>query len=173
MQPCRIPPTGARALGRWQKLPRARTRAPGSLSSRIHATKPHPAPQGREPSGNNRYYPKPDPGLFDHCQHESMQPCRIPPHRGASPRGTTDIIPSRTQGSLITASMNPCNHAASRLTGARALGEQQILPQAESRAPKLLPARIQITMPHPAPKGRKFSLKMKDVNFQPEKYSRC
>ena len=103
---------------------------------------PHPAPQGREPSGSDRHYPKSEPGLPDYCYHESRQPCGIPPPRGASPRDATGITPSRNQGSLITAITNPGNHAASRPTGARALGKRQTLPQAGTRAPELLLSRI-------------------------------
>jgi len=114
---------------------------------------PHPAPQGREPAGCNRQYPRPDPGLPDHCNHESMQPRRTPPHRDASPRDATDNTPGRIQGSRITAIMNPCNHAASHPTGARALGMQQTIPQAETKAPRLLLSRIHATMLHPAPHG--------------------
>jgi hypothetical protein len=43
----------------------AGTRAPGLLLSRIQTAMPHPAPQGREPSGYDRHYPKWDPGLHD------------------------------------------------------------------------------------------------------------
>lgn len=34
---------------------------------------PHPAPKGREPSGGDRQYPKPEPRLADHCHHKSIQ----------------------------------------------------------------------------------------------------
>ena len=62
-----------------------------------HAAMSHPTPRGRKPSGGNRHYPKPEPGLPDHRYHESKQPCGIPPHRGASPREVADITPCRNQ----------------------------------------------------------------------------
>ena len=83
---------------------------------------PHPAPQGREPSGSDIHHPKTEPGLPNYCQHESRQLCRIQPHKGPSPREATYIILRRNQGSQITASTNRWNHAASRPTGVRAIG---------------------------------------------------
>jgi len=75
---------------------------------------PHPATQGRETSGGNRHSPRPEPGLPNYCQHEYQATKPHPdPHRGASHRESIDINPSRIQGSWITASTNPCNHAAS------------------------------------------------------------
>ncbi len=71
---------------------------------------PHPGPQGREPSGGSRHYPKTEPWLPDCCYHESRQPCPIPFQGGASPRVTADTIPGRHQGSQIAAITNPCDH---------------------------------------------------------------
>ena len=92
--------------------PRSEPRLPNHCHHESHATKPHLAPRGREPSGSSRHYPKPEPGLPNHCQHESMQPCHIPPHRGASPQEVTDITLSRNQGALINAITDPGNYAA-------------------------------------------------------------
>jgi len=120
-----------------------KSRAPELLLSRIHATMPHPVPHGREPSGGNGHYPKPDPGLLDYYYHGSIRPCPpCPRHvprghgvrgavrpwgqppmpsraktgnvrgvpiseafravlRWASPLETTDVTPSRIQGSRI------------------------------------------------------------------------
>lgn len=85
-------PKGARALGKQQTLPQAGTRAPESLPARIHAAMPHPAPQGREPSGGNRHYLKPEPGRPDKCYHGSRQLCRIPP-QGARALGNCRMLP--------------------------------------------------------------------------------
>jgi len=60
------------------------------------------------------------------------QPCPISPHRGASPREVTDITPSRNQGSQIPPSTNPRQPCCIRApTGARAIGKQQTLSQAD------------------------------------------
>ena len=75
MIPCNHAPSrpqGARALGERQTLTKAGSRAPRLLLSRIHATMLHLAPQGREPSGCDRHYPKPDLGLPDYYYHESQ-----------------------------------------------------------------------------------------------------
>jgi len=33
---------------------------------------PHPAPQGRKPSGDDKHYPKPEPGITDQYYHKSQ-----------------------------------------------------------------------------------------------------
>ncbi len=78
----------------------------------IQATIPHHVPQVREPSGCNRHFPMPEPGLHDYCYHESRQPCGIPAPRGASPWDVTDItlrwnqasrsLPARIQSTMPT-----------------------------------------------------------------------
>jgi hypothetical protein len=55
--------------------------------------------------------------------------------RGASPRGTMDITRSQNQGSLITATPNPRNNAASRPKGLRALRYMVVSEREEQHSP--------------------------------------
>ena len=119
---------------------------------------PHPAPQGPEPSGCDRHYPRPEPGLPDYCYHESRQLCRIQPQRGASPRDSSRHYPRPEPGLpdyCQHESMKPCRIPPHR--GASHRDSSRHYPRPEPGLLNYLPARIHATMPHPAPQVREPS----------------
>ena len=123
------------------------SRIQGALITAATNPRNHAAsrPKGREPSGSNRYHPKPDPGLQDYYYHNPTSrnsgftnPRRhaaSSPHGGVSPREVTDTRSSRDQGSLITAITNPGKHAASRPKGREPSGSDIHHPKTEPGLP--------------------------------------
>ena len=73
----------------------------------------HPGPRGASPRDSSRHYPRPEPGLLDHCQHESVRPCL--PSPGMSPVATGSGGPSGLEDSL---------HSLARENGKRARSPQ-------------------------------------------------
>ena len=95
-QPCSIPSPRRREPSGGNRQPQAGTMTPRLLLSRIHATMPHPVPQGREPSGFNRHYPKPDQGslittITNPCDHAHLAHGMFPVATGSGgPSGLED-----------------------------------------------------------------------------------
>ena len=106
-------PKGARALGMRQTLSQAGTRAPRLLLSRIQATMPHPAPKGREPSGDSRHDPRLAPRLpivaiTNPCDHVYLaHECPPWPRGQEGPSGLGETAPSSPRARNGQRARNP------------------------------------------------------------------
>jgi len=91
----------------------------GALITAITNPRNHAAlrPKGREPSGNDRHCPKPEPGHPDYFQHESTQPCRISAPQGRKPLGCDRHYPKADPGLPMILLRTTWYHAASRPKG--------------------------------------------------------
>lgn len=90
-QQCDIPPQ--RGVSPREATDTCLSRIQGSMITAVtnlQATMPHPALQGREPSGSNRHYPKQEPGLGNFAIANPRNHAASPQAGGRS-RETIDI----------------------------------------------------------------------------------